>query len=58
MFLQGSLFDVGSYEELQSREVDMKEFVNSDQRQNFHRIQIEAEEEEFHVKVNCFNLCF
>ena len=48
---QGSLYDIGSYEELQSRGVDIREFVTSDLSQNSRRGQLEAEEENFRVRV-------
>ena len=49
---QGSLFDIGSYEELQSRGVDIREFVTSDLPQNHGGGQLEAEEENFRVRVS------
>ena len=53
---QGSLFDLGSYEELQSRGVDIREFVTSDPSHNERRGQLEAEEENFRIRVgHCLN---
>ena len=49
--LQGSLYDIGSYEELQSRGVDIREFVTADPSQNERRGQLEAEEENFRIRV-------
>ncbi|KAK7484588.1 hypothetical protein BaRGS_00024220 [Batillaria attramentaria] len=46
---EGSLYDVGSLEDLQARGVDVREFVNSDLSQR--RAQVEAEEEHFHVQL-------
>ncbi|XP_070211573.1 ATP-binding cassette subfamily C member 4-like [Littorina saxatilis] len=48
---EGSLFDIGSYEELQSKGVDIREFVTSDQSQSQHKGQLEAEEENFRVRL-------
>ncbi|KAL8562631.1 hypothetical protein ACOMHN_011203 [Nucella lapillus] len=48
---EGSLFDIGSYEELLTRGVSVREFISNDHSQNQQREQLEAEEENFRIRL-------
>lgn len=48
---EGSLYDIGSYEELQSRGVDIRDFVASEQLQSQCRGELEVEEENFRMRL-------
>ncbi|XP_076443779.1 ATP-binding cassette sub-family C member 4-like [Babylonia areolata] len=48
---EGSLYDMGSYEELISRGVNIREFISTEQSHHHKRDQLEAEEENFRIRL-------